>query len=213
MMGCQTTFLTCHKGVDLQAATALRVMRDRLPGGRRLIELHRGDIATFWSDPEGATSVSKLLQSGRTFNPNKHHYGHFERFDAEAPWFEREAQLRGAPLPADWPGRACGTDLAAADRDLFDRLLGGPPGEGRAAVDVCAFGLGQHGPLVMGVVWRLVLGGDATEAVVAAESLIVTRSYREGLLVNPHMQCWLLATRNRTEPVTAAGSPSGRSVS
>ena len=198
----QTILLTSHKGVDLHAATAVRVMRDRLSGGQNLVGLYRCECHTFWSGEHGL-QVEGLLDTGRYFNPNKHHYGHFELDGGEA-WFAR-TDCRGAALPPDWPGRVAGSDLAETPPDLYDCLLGGPVPEGCTAVDTVAFAIGQPGPLVSGVLWRLVLSRanddslthDALihDPLTLAEQLIVARSSEIGLLVNPHMEGWLTTLR------------------
>lgn len=196
----QCTLLTCHKGVDLHAETAARVMRDRLEGGDRLLALFRAEFHTFWRDPrkEAPESVSRLLGVGRFYNPNKHHYAHFEFEDAQEPWPDHPGGCRAAPLPAGWPGEAVGTDLDDAAEPLIDRLLGGVPALRRAAVDVCAFPLGETAAPLSGVMWRLVLaegGAGAPDAETVARDLIEARGARRGLLVNPHMQGWLVARR------------------
>ncbi len=193
-MATQTTLLCCHKGVDLHAATAGRVMQERLHGGDRLLALRRGEYYTFWdADPAGSRR-QELLAAGRYYNPNKHHYGTFTLSGASSPWFAIEQDCRGADLPRGWPGEARDSDLAV-DRDLFGRLLGSAPPEPLLAVDVCTFPLGEGGPLLGGVLWRLLLRAEAAEAAALADRLIVTRGRRDGLLVNPHMHGWLVAVR------------------
>jgi hypothetical protein len=194
-MATQTTLLTVHKGVDLHAATAVRVMRDRLDGGGALVALHRCECHTFWNAAPGPT-VAELLEVGRYFNPNKHHYGHFELADA-ALWHDGRA---GAPLPAAWPGVVVGSDVPKPTSALYDQLLGGPVPAGCRAFDLCAWPLGPERPLLSGVLWRLVIRADgAADASCGqtdhAERLAVTRSGKVGLLVNPHMESWLLAAR------------------
>ena len=86
-MSRQTTLLTSHKGVDLHAASALLVMKDRLEGGHRLVNLLRCELHTFWDDSM-VGGMEKVLNTGRYYNPNKHHFGHFTNEDASDPWFE-----------------------------------------------------------------------------------------------------------------------------
>ncbi len=194
----QSTLLTCHKGVDLHAETASRVMRAALDGGSRLAALRRAEFHAFWHDQDepAPESVARLLGVGRFFNPNKHHYAHCELVGAAQPWFRRGAPRQGEPLPSGWPGEILETDLPDADSSPLDRLLGGPTSAGQAVFDVCAFPLGEEGPLLSGVLWRLVLDPEGPDAAAdAARSLIVARGAREGLLVNPHMQGWLLNER------------------
>lgn len=220
-MDCQVTLMTSHKGVDLHAVSACAVLRDRLAGGERLLALGRAEFHTFWSDggAEDEAVVARLLATGRCFNPNKHHYGSFRLVAAGGPWPERAGGCRGEPLSPAWPGEAVAADAGRADRGLADRLLGGEatapgarPGAGPGArpapaagaarpavVDVCAFPLGERGPVLSGVAWRLVVapGGRPGEpaAPELARRLAITRSAREGLLVNPHMEGWLFRAR------------------
>ena len=71
----QRTLLCCHKGVDLHAATAGRVMQERLRGGERLMALRRGEYYTYWDEDPAGSRLEELLAAGRYYNPNKHHYG------------------------------------------------------------------------------------------------------------------------------------------
>jgi hypothetical protein len=191
----QTTLLTSHKGVDLHAATALTVMKDRLEGGHLLAGLFRCEMHTFWSCT-GDLSMAGLLDSGRYFNPNKHHFGHFELADGGTSWFEDEPADHA--LAPGWPGSAEDTDLeldASGRRGLYHRLLGGPPPEGVSAVDVVSFARGQEGPVFSGVLWRLLIGADPESSLEIGSKLAVTRHRKEGLLVNPHMESWLAIVR------------------
>ena len=189
----QTTLLTSHKGVDLHAATAVRVMQQRLEGGDALRALHRCELHTFWDDGDGR-SVADLLQVGRFFNPNKHHYGHFERDAGDADWFDG-ATRGGGMLDASWPGPAQATDVEPRPADLAGHLLGGPVPEDCVAVDMIAVPLGEAGPILSGVLWRLVLADDGRDPLRLADRLAVTRSGDRGLLVNPHLHGWLTAVR------------------
>lgn len=191
----QTTLLTSHKGVDLHAATALHVMQDRLEQGDRLATLRRCELHSFWGEPAGVT-MERLLDTGRFYNPNKHHYGHFETTSSAPAWFD--APTAGHDLESSWPGELKGSDLGAAagaGPAFYDRLLGGPALPGQTAVDVVSFPLGQAGPVLSGVLWRLLLTGDPASAVAAGTTLAVARHRKEGLLVNPHMESWLTAAR------------------
>ncbi|MBC8423558.1 hypothetical protein H8E07_05500 [bacterium] len=189
----QVTLVTCHKGVDLHAETAERVMRAVLPGGEALASLHRAEFHTFWQARGEAApeSVERLLNVGRFFNPNKHHYAHFRRERADEPWFSADA--RGGPLPGDWPGEPVASDLPGADGGPYDRLLGGTARQDAAAVDVCTFPLGETGPLLSGVVWRMVFAPGTPDPDALAGLLTEARGADAGLLVNPHMQGWLVA--------------------
>ncbi len=75
--------------------------------------------------------------------------------------------------------------------ELFDTLLGGKPAEGHCALDVVSFELGQTGPVLSGVLWRLVLQGQSDDTLDIGMKLAVARSRKEGLLINPHMEAWL----------------------
>ncbi len=190
------TLLTVHKGVDLHAATAERVLRERLEGGSRLVALRRAELHLLWGAddrPDLAARGRALLESGRHYNPNKHRYGIFELAAAGDPW--PAAPRRGDPLPAGWPGEPLLCDRGPVGPDLLDRLLGGEPPEGTAAVDVCAYPLGEAEEPLAAVLWRLVLNGEPASAAAAADLLAVARGGGRGLLVNPHMQGWLLAPR------------------
>jgi hypothetical protein len=190
-MTLQTTLLTSHKGVDLHAASALLVMKDRLEGGDHLVNLLRCELHTFWGQPDGVT-VAQLLDTGRYFNPNKHHYGVFAGESDQAPWFDCN-DCRGRSLPAGWPGPLLETDLSPAGEGagLYNRLLGGPVPAGHAACDVISFELGQSGPVLSGVLWRLVLSGNPDTAREVGLNLAVARGRKQGLLINPHMEAWL----------------------
>ena len=191
-MSSQNTLLTSHKGVDLHAASAVGVMRDRLEGGERLASLHRCEMHT-WRQGVTGVSLSRVLDTGRYFNPNKHHYGYFVLEDAP-PWDDP----RGGDLPAAWPGALESTDvgeLAADGAALYTTLLGGPVPEGHHAVDVASWSQDQDGAVVSGVLWRLVVAGNAAEAARVGEGLAVARSRKQGLLINPHMEAWLSLVR------------------
>ncbi len=191
--------LTRHKGVDLHAATARRVMRDRLGGGDRLVDLRRCEFHVFGgavgggtaraAGGEAAPALATLLATGRCYNPNKHRYGHFAG-GGDFDWREGA----GGPLPAGWPGRPLAADDGEAAPGLLDALLGGAAPAGCLALDVAAWTRGQEGGLVSGVLWRLVVRGDDAAARAAGLGLVVARGGREGLLVNPHMDCWLVGT-------------------
>jgi len=184
-----TTLLVSHKGVDLHAATAVRVMQKRLDSGDALQALHRAEVHVFWGEGNGR-SVSDLLGIGRYFNPNKHHYGHFEVAEAGDRWTDQEL-LGGRPLEAAWPGQTLGSDLGDDSALLADTLLGGPLPADHVAVDMLAFPLGEDDPLRSGVLWRLVLADDGRDPVRLAERLAVARSSDQGLLINPHLHGWL----------------------
>ena len=190
-MSAQNTLLTSHKGVDLHAATARRVMQDRLAGGDRLADLRRCEFHVFGGRvfaPAGVTpTVASLLGTGRYYNPNKHRYGHFA-FESSFGWDEGT----GGALPAGWPGQALATDTGAPDDGLLEVLLGGSAPKGHTAVDVAAWARGQTGPVVSGTLWRLVIRDGGEEALATGTALAVARGGREGLLVNPHMECWLV---------------------
>lgn len=190
-----TILLTAHKGVDLHAATAVRVMRERLEGGDRLVALHRCELHTYGDGQTGGPGdpMARLLDNGRYFNPNKHHYGHFELAEA-GPW----ADAGAGSLPAAWPGRLRGTDLVALAGDpaaLYARLLGGPTPAGCTAVDVAAWAREQDGPVTSGVLWRLVLAVEPAEAAALGDALAVARERKRGLLINPHMEAWRTVVR------------------
>ncbi len=183
------TLLTAHKGVDLHAATALRVIRERLDGGEHLSGLFRCELHTFsaGSVPGGE---SRLLTTGRYYNPNKHHFGIFEL--AGAP--DILAMSESHDLPDLWPGTVTDSDLEL-ETELYPRLLGGQVPGGQTAVDVVTFVRGQTGPVFSGVLWRLVLEVASRDGADLATRLAVARRRKEGLLLNPHLEQWLLAVR------------------
>lgn len=191
----QTTLLTSHKGVDLHAASALLVMQERLEGGARLAALHRCELHTFWGTPAG-WDAGRLLDTGRYYNPNKHHFGIFASALDGADWFALTAA--GQRLPASWPGPVLDSDLESESDDsaaLYDALLGGRVAADRTPYDVVSFALGQSGPVLSGVLWRLVVRGDRQDAAAVGETLAVARHRKQGLLVNPHMESWLTVGR------------------
>ncbi|MCP4572317.1 MAG: hypothetical protein GY838_08175 [bacterium] len=190
-MTTRTVLLTSHKGVDLHAATAVRVMKDRLAGGDRLAALHRCEFHVL-ADGTAGWSAERLLDTGRFFNPNKHHYGIFAHAGDGA------GKDTGRPLPADWPGEIRSTDLETLAGDatgLYDHLLGGAVAAGYTAVDVAAWSRDSAGPVTSGVLWRLVLRAQPEEAGALAETLAVARTRKEGMLLNPHMEAWRTAVR------------------
>jgi hypothetical protein len=189
----QTTLMVSHKGVDLHAVTALRVMQRRLEGGDALRALGRAEIHTFWGEGDGRT-VDGLLQVGRYFNPNKHHYGHFA-LAAAGPSWQDDPAVGGGELAAAWPGETIASDLDPVPADLAGTLLGGPLPDGCVAVDVVAMPLGEVEPVLSGVLWRLVLADDGRAPARLAERLAVTRTGDQGLLVNPHLHGWRMAVR------------------
>lgn len=191
-----TTLLTSHKGVDLHAATAQRVMRDRLDGGAALRGLYRCELHAF-GNGDGAPEMDKLLATGRYYNPNKHHYGHFEG-GSPANFFRPGNEPERTLLPASWPGESAGSDLAVSGAGLYPVLVGGAVPDGCRAVDVAAYPLGQEGPLFSGVLWRLVLECAGDEALALGERLAIARGRKQGLLINPHMEGWRMALREET---------------
>ncbi len=193
-MNRQSLLLTAHKGVDLHAATALRVMRDRLEGGSALRALYRCELHVFRVDAAdgGGRTMDQVLDTGRYFNPNKHHYGHFEGPVVPALFGESG---HGSVLAPDWQGRTVASDLDTDPKELYDHLLGGPPAAGGCCCDLVAFARGQESSLVSGVLWRLVLEADAGQAAGLGEKLAVARGRKQGLLINPHMEDWLVAVR------------------
>ena len=197
-MSRQTTLLTSHKGVDLHAASALLVMKERLEGGHRLANLLRCELHAFWDENE-TRGWEKLFNTGRYYNPNKHHYGHFLNSEAREPWFDRQP-CRGEDLAAGWLGKLAGTDLKGdglCAASLYNILLGGAAQEGLTTVDVLSFPLGQEGPVLSGTLWRLLISGDPASAVEVGRNLAVARSRKQGLLINPHMEAWLMAGTER----------------
>ncbi|MCK9996135.1 MAG: hypothetical protein KAH56_07625 [Candidatus Krumholzibacteria bacterium] len=191
----QTTLLTSHKGVDLHAATSLLVMKDRLEGGHLLEGLFRCEMHTYRGEQDGR-SMARLLDIGRYFNPNKHHYGHFQMPVSGPSWLDESST--GNILNPEWPGSPEGTDLEPSAGDggnLYDRLLGGATADGFTAVDVVSYPRGQEGPILSGVLWRLVIRGDTEASLEVGSKLAVASGRKEGLLVNPHMESWQAAAR------------------
>ncbi|MCP3871173.1 MAG: hypothetical protein GY703_24345, partial [Gammaproteobacteria bacterium] len=121
---------------------------------------------------------------------------------SEAPgnWFDCH-DCRGRSVQKNWLGDLEGTSLedhAGNSQSLYNVLLGGEIAQGLSACDVISFPLGQSGPVLSGVVWRLLLEGDAATAAEVGENLAVARGRKQGLLINPHMEAWLMAgTENR----------------
>lgn len=190
-MSTQTVLLTAHKGVDLHAASALLVMKNRLEGGDHLVNLLRCEMHCFWGQPDGV-STERLLDTGRFYNPNKHHYGVFTSESVGPDWLQA-SPVSGEVLGNGWPGSLALSDLGHedGDRDLYDRLLGGHPAPGLTAIDVVSFPLGQRGPVLSGVLWRLVIAAQGEQAREIGHNLAVARSRKQGLLINPHMEAWL----------------------
>lgn len=190
----QTTLLTSHKGVDLHAASALLVMKDRLEGGDLLVSLFRCELHTFWGAPAG-WDARRMMDTGRFFNPNKHHFGVFSG-SGEGPDWGAE-QNAGQHLAAAWPGDVQDTDLEVVGEDsaqLYEALLGGRVPDGCQPFDIVSFPYGQAGPVISGVLWRLIIRGDAAVAADTGKKLAVASHRKQGLLVNPHMENWFAAT-------------------
>jgi hypothetical protein len=191
------TLLTSHKGVDLHAATARRVMQRRLTGGDRLADLRRCEFHVFGGThaaavdsaaAHSAPTLASLLGTGRCYNPNKHRYGHFE-LESGFGW----DQGSGGALPAGWPGRPLASDAVEPSAALLDELLGGCAPVDHTAVDVAAWLRGQEGGLLSGTLWRLIIRGCGDQALATGKALAVARGGRDGLLVNPHLEYWLVA--------------------
>jgi len=185
----QTALVTSHKGVDLHAATALLVMKERLEGGDRLQNLMRCEVHSFNGEPDG-WDADRLLHTGIYFNPNKHHYGIFSgsALDIE------EGQVQAS----QWLAKVIDTDIedtAAGGMDVADILLGGAIPAGCTPYDVVSYASGQTGPVSSGILWRLVIRGDETVAQEVGCSLAVAKGRKQGLLINPHMESWLEVSR------------------
>jgi len=192
--GTQVALLTGHKGVDLHAASAWAVMNDRLAGGDSLQALYRCEWHTFWGDPDG-WNVDRLLATGRFYNPNKHYFCVFTTQKEVDSWFGETDSA--AELSLSWPERVVTTDLADFSGDggaARGRLLGGSLPPDCAAFDLVSFVRGQTGPVLSGVMWRLVIRGDNSTARRIGEELAVARERKRGLLVNPHMESWFAVT-------------------
>jgi len=184
----QTTLLTSHKGVDLHAATALLVMKERLEGGALLENLLRCEVHSF-SDEAERWDAQRLLNTGLYFNPNKHHYGIFsgsclslDQSDSAAP------QWLATVLDTDLP------DLQTDSAGLRDALLGGAAPKHCSHFDVVSYASGQTEIVQSGVMWRLVIRGDENTAQEVGTSLAIARGRKEGLLINPHMESWRAVT-------------------
>ena len=67
--------------------------------------------------------------------------------------------------------------------------------QGCTPCDVVGFAFGQSGPVLSGVLWRLVIRGEGEEALAVGEQLAIARHRKEGLLVNPHMESWRLTAQ------------------
>jgi hypothetical protein len=85
--------------------------------------------------------------------------------------------------------------LADHAEALYAGLLGGAVPPGGTAVDVVTWARDAQGPVTSGVLWRLVVQGDAAAAAGLGEMLAVARERKRGLLVNPHMDAWLAVVR------------------
>ncbi|MFT5232589.1 MAG: hypothetical protein ACI9UK_002451 [Candidatus Krumholzibacteriia bacterium] len=185
----QTTLVTSHKGVDLHAASALLVMKDRLEGGELLADLLRCEVHSFCGTPD-RWDADRLLHTGVYFNPNKHHYG---IFTGSALDLDQEQESASA-----WLEKVAGTDLVDHESDaaaLANALLGGGVPAGCCSYDVVSYASGQDGPVQSGVLWRMVIRADEETAQNVGSSLAVARGRKQGLLINPHMESWLAVRR------------------
>lgn len=181
----QTTLLTSHKGIDLHAATALLVMKERLEGGELLENLLRCEVHSFCGEPAG-WDAHRLLQTGIYFNPNKHHYGVFSGSALSLDG--------GLATSSQWLASVIDTDLVGlpeGSAGVVNALLGGVSPENCSHFDVVSYPSGQRGPVMSGVLWRLVIGGDEELAKKIGISLAIARGRKQGILINPHMESWL----------------------
>ena len=179
--------------MDLHAATAVRVMQRRLGGGDALVALHRCELHTVVGGAGRADAVGgRCWTIGRYFNPNKHHYGHFRLAGPRRPW---TAGTRRRRCDAAWPGAAGGVVAAPLARPTcYDRLLGGAPAgrlrrRGRGGLPARRDRAGGR---------RACCGGWCSRTMAAtrralADRLAVARAGDQGLLVNPHLEGWLIA--------------------
>ena len=175
-------FLVSRRGLDPAAETCWQALRHLL--GLPVAGVERGELWRFdLEDGEDASACRGALEraacrAGRYVNLNR---------DA-CVWL---AGPRPYPRPAPVPGTAA---------DVWVR-----DGEGRDPAALEFFrsqGTARLRDLGRGVLWRLWLPDrDADAARRRAESIAVTRSRREGLLMNPHAQ--------RAEVLHVVCSPAG----
>ncbi len=161
---------------DVTALTAASSIRRRLGYDDVLKELRRSDYYSLdlnTTDPQAANGLAQELaeKTNLFVNPNKHSY------EVRSP-----QQHTGGPNQQEglWRVEVLVTDAEGAEADDIQQALTQRLGYG-----------GRVSAVRRGILWTLLLtAASADEARDIAESITVTRSRSEGLLVNPHFQAW-----------------------
>ena len=161
---------------DVTALTAVSALRRRLGYEDVMKELVRSDYYSLDLNVTGPDAARELAQelaekTNLFVNPNKHSY---ETCSPE--------EHSNGPAQQDslWRVEVLVTDIEGAEAPEIVQALTERLGYGR-----------QVAAVRQGILWTMRLAADsADEARCIAESITVTKSRDEGLLVNPHFQAW-----------------------
>jgi len=198
-------FLVRHRTVDLVGMSALHALRTDMGFGEEIIGLRRDDFfAIEGRDAEASRAwTDACLAQAHWYNPNKHRFACYaatagaiatatkssdwprewlgELFESDRPDLldGQHSGLRDWIRTPEVPVEATSMALAAWDREVGVRAL--PHGRWPNA-DV---------QLLRGHLWTLhVLVDDEARARSLAESVAVTTSRSQGLLIHPHVEGW-----------------------
>ena len=164
---------------DVTALTAVSAIRRRLGFEDVVKELRRSDYYSLDLDVAGADAARELAtelaeKTNLFVNPNKHEY------EIRLPETRQDQPPQQDGL---WRVEVLVTDIEGAEAPEIERALTERLGYG-----------GQVAAVRQGILWTLLLAAaSAVEARSTAESITVTKSRDQGLLVNPHFQAWEIA--------------------
>jgi hypothetical protein len=182
------------KVIDLVVQTAWMTLTEKLDLGRDLVGLAR---YSFWrmelegpDAPRAITDVDRVIRMDSAFtNQNKHVY--LLEMEGVSP-------LGGLALDKDYPLMAedGGTKGAYAVDCLVRELTTAREESYRDRLNARLESARVTG-VVAGEVWRVIVRAESErEAIGKVEAMAVTRSRRQGLLLNPHYQRFeILAAR------------------
>lgn len=182
------------KVVDLVAETAWMTLTGKLEFGSDLCGLLHYSYWGMYAEGKDngviLNEVDRVVRMDSAFtNQNKHLY----RLAIKEPVGEFTSDRGDLPLEKDFPVRDKGID-PAVDRNIFsiDCLVRERDGEREKGftdrLNTRLRGISVSG-LKTGEIWRILIRAAAKkDALEIVERMAVTRSRREGLLLNPHYQ-------------------------